>query len=203
MTRAAILIPLILAALSPVFGYGWLGHGVYKLALLGLPFSGGRSALCIGAMNSVVLARAVAVGAALGSAGLGLAWACAGTLWEPTVMREALDTRFSYTPAAAVIAALFIATLNAVLEEWFYRGWLDHRSGVFISAMTFAAQHVIVLAPLVGSAPALCAGLAVVPAALAWSWLSRRDGWALAVVSHVVADIVLFSGGLRLLGYGL
>ncbi len=201
MTPVAILVPLALAALAPFLGFGWLGHGVYKLALLGFPLTGGRLAVWVGSPGIGAMARATGIGLALGGAGLGIAWASAGSFWEPTVMRHALDARFSYTPAAAITAAILIATLNAVLEEWFYRGWLDARAGLVTGALTFAAQHVLVLAPLVGLVGALGAGLAVVPAALAWSWLTGRDGWGLAAVSHIAADLVLFAGGLALLGY--
>lgn len=201
MTAAAVVLSLALAALSPVLGAGWLGHGLYKMVLLGFPFAGGRGPAWRSSVASAAV-PALLLGTALGGLGLGIAAATAGLAWDPAAFRSALEARFHYTPVALAAAALAIATVNALLEEWFYRAWLDERVGMAASGGVFAVQHVLVLAPLAGMPAAFAAGAAVLPAALAWSLLARRHGWGAAVISHVAADLVLFAGGLHLMGFG-
>ena len=93
-------------------------------------------------------------------------------------------------------------TMNALLEEWFYRGFLDARLGPVAASMNFGAQHAIVLSGLSCPLPALLAGVACVPASLVWSTLARRTGGILVpFLSHMTADLVLFAAGLRILGW--
>ncbi len=195
------LAPLVLAALGPLVGHAWLGHGLYKLALVGLPFLCGRRFVRPAAPSFRALLESAAVGAALGGVAYLLCATLLPSLVDLTALRKAFDARYGYTPATAILASLLIIAVNSLIEEWFYRGLLDDLVPSPLASLVFSLQHVIVLGGLAGWAPAALAGVAVYPAGLAWTWIYRRHGLGAAWLSHALADLALLGGGLYLLGY--
>lgn len=195
-------VPLALAAAGPLFAGGWFGHGLYKIALLALPFvaprrgawrlSGGIRASTFGAVTGIVL----------GAAGLALLAVLLPAFAPPEEIRANLDARYGYDSAGEVLVAVgLLMTANAALEEWFYRGFLDRKAGVFPSALTFGMQHTIVLSGVAGLAPALLAGGGTFLAGLVFSFHAARGGLLPAFASHMAADAVLLVGGMFVLGY--
>ncbi|RMH58532.1 MAG: hypothetical protein D6679_04900 [Candidatus Hydrogenedentota bacterium] len=194
-------VPLLLAAAGPFLGHGWLGFGLYKIALLLLPFLYGKKLRPPRPPKRPETLPAILSGLVLGGVAFGLVWLFLPLFIAPGELRHAFDVRYGYSPATAAAAALLIATANALLEEWFYRGFLDEQIGPPASAFCFALQHVIVLAGLGSVSAALCTGAAVYPAGLVWSFLSRGGRIQEPFLSHVAADLVLLGGGLFFLGY--
>lgn len=198
---AVALAPLALAALGPVIGHAWLGHGLYKLALLALPFLCGCRAAWPARPTSRQLALALTSGAMLGLVAFCLIAAIVPHFLPFSELRANFDARYHYTPLTAGIAALAIALLNSLLEEWFYRGFLDRQITPPLSALVFSLQHVIVLIGLGGPAAAVGAGIAVYPAALIWTYVRNQGGISMAFLSHAITDAVFLAGGFYLLGY--
>lgn len=197
---SAILV-LLMAGLGGLFGHAWLGHGLYKLALLGIPFAYGARVSRPTLPGSRSLAIAASSGLVIGAAALGLLHLIPPAIADPAGIRANLDARYGYTLATVILASLLISTANALLEEWFYRGFLNRALGAPAASFVFGLQHTAVLAGIAGIGPALLAGIAVVPAGLFWSAISPRGEITLPFVSHVFTDLVLLGGGLFLLGY--
>lgn len=198
---AVALAPLALAALGPLIGHAWLGHGLYKLALLALPFACGCRAAWPARPTGRQVALAVTSGAMLGLIAFCLIAGIVPRFISFSELRANFDARYGYTPLTAGIAALAIASLNALLEEWFYRGFLDRQLGAPLSALVFSLQHVIVLIGLGGPAASVAAGIAVYPAALIWTYVTKQGGISMAFLSHAITDAVFLAGGFYLLGY--
>lgn len=191
--------PALVALLGTFIGHGWMGHGLYKILLLGIPFYFGArmSWPRRGSIRDAVLS-----GIALGALAFGLLYFILPLLVDVASVRAGFDARYHYTPTTAVIAAVLIMSINALLEEWFYRGFLDGYSGVALSVFFFGAQHAVVLAGIAGLVPGIIAGVAVMPAGLLWTWLARRsNGIFIPFISHALTDVILLTGGLWMLGY--
>ncbi|MEK8022662.1 MAG: CPBP family glutamic-type intramembrane protease [Candidatus Hydrogenedentota bacterium] len=197
----AAFVPLLLAAAGTMIEHGWLGHGLYKLGLLFVPLLFGMRFAFPQRMKKESATVALSTGLLLGLAAWLLIELILPRVADPRTIRAAFDARYHYTPSSAIAAACLIATANAVLEEWFYRGFLDDAGGKILSLFCFSLQHFIVFRGLAGTGPAFIAALAVVPAGWIWSRIRTRHGLAAASLSHIVTDAVLLVGGLRLLGY--
>lgn len=84
---------------------------------------------------------------------------------------------------------VYSLALNALLEEWFWRGFLLPRSGLVPGGMLFGLMHfaglVAVLAPL----DALLLSAPTVAAGFLWGWLRRASGslWP-CILTHLGAD---------------
>lgn len=126
---------------------------------------------------------------------------------DPLAVRAHLSAKFSLTPALAVPAVVFLSTLNAGLEEFHFRGWLDRqlsmRCGALVgalgSAAAFALMHLFIFAGVPDAKPAAQVGVFVVlfGAGLIWSWLARRPGGIHAAwLAHGLTDAGLLTWGL-------
>lgn len=199
---SAALVVLGLASMGHWIGHGWLGHGLYKVGLLAVPLLAGvRFSRPLRPSGRSVLGG-VGLGLLLGAAAAGLVASLLPRFVDPSALRASFDARYGTTPATVLVAALAVATMNALLEEWFYRGFLDARIGASFASFIFGVQHAIVLSGLAGPLPAFLAGALCVPAGLVWSSLARRTGGILVpFLSHMAADLVLFAAGLRILGW--
>jgi len=199
MKIAVAAAPAIVAFLGTLIGHGWIGHGLYKLLLFGIPFFYGAKMAWPNRRN---ICEAVISGLALGTLAFGLLYLVLPLLVDVASVREGFDARYHYTPTTAIIAAILIMSINALLEEWFYRGFLDNYAGVPLSVFFFGLQHAIVLAGIAGPVPGVIAGVAVMPAGLLWTWLARRsNGIFTPFISHALTDVILLTGGLWMLGY--
>lgn len=198
---ASTLTPLILALAGLWIGHGWIGHGLYKFALLALPFVFGMRVALPTKPRPRDLALAIGSGCLLGAVAAALIVAVLPRVADPAALRAAFDARYGYTPASAIAVCVLLACVNSLLEEWFYRGFLDPRLGPLATSIVFGLQHVIVLGGIAGLMPALAAGAACAAAGLVWSLLAWRGGIVLSFLSHALTDMILLAAGLRLLGY--
>ena len=195
------MIPLSLAAIGPLIGHAWIGHGFYKIALLSIPFAFGLRFTLPRGFNRAQITAGVISGFILGASALTLLFVLMPLVSSPAEIRASLDARYHYTPLTAVSAALFIMTFNALLEEWFYRGFLNRLAGPILASFVFGLQHTIVLWGLAGSGVAILAGLIVVPAGVIWSLIAPEGKIFIPFISHAITDLFLVGGGLFLLGY--
>jgi membrane protease YdiL (CAAX protease family) len=195
------LLPTAVAVAGVALGTAWLGHAAYKFLLLALPLILGWRFSSLYPIRRAALTPAILSGLALGgTAAVGLA-VLLPALREPALIRASLDARYGLTPVLAIVFALFNMTVNAVLEEVFYRGLLAPRLGTIVSTTLFALQHVAILAGPAGLPAALAAGGCTFLAGVVWCGLAARHGLAAAAISHIAADLVVLSTGLWLLGY--
>lgn len=204
MPRGVVLgcTVLLLVVAGPFFSDGWPGHGLYKAALLLLPFAAGYRPRRVGRSALAESLRGAATGLALGALGWGLLSLLLPYFIEPAALCARFDARYHYDSAGKVVLVVgCLMTANAALEEWFYRGFLDAEVGPAVSAVFFGAQHALVLWGLAGPVPALLAGVATGVAGRLFSFHAARGGLAAAFVCHAAADAVLLGGGLFTLGY--
>ncbi len=126
---------------------------------------------------------------------------------DPLAVRAHLSAKFSLTPALALPTVAFLSTLNAGLEEFHFRGWLDRQlsircgaiAGSLGSASAFALMHLFIFAGVPGAKPTAQLGVFVVlfGAGLMWSWLARQPGGIHAAwLSHGLTDAGLLTWGL-------
>lgn len=123
---------------------------------------------------------------------------------------------FGLEGAAAYGAfATALSTAHAFLEEAYWR-WLVYGGlrrllspggAALLSALAFAAHHVLVLDQLFGRAAFLAATLpaaaAIAAAGLLWAWLYERTGSLVAPwVSHLAADAAVMAVGYALVWGG-
>lgn len=131
---------------------------------------------------------------------------------DPAVLRAGFDARFQMGPAGAIAVVVFLSSLNAYLEEWHFRWWLDMEltrrwgrgAGIVVSATAFAGMHAFIVLGVPGIpgiiAPLMGIGLFV--AGITWSLLLRRGGGFYAAwLSHGLTDALLLGWGLWWLGY--
>ena len=105
--------------------------------------------------------------------------------------------------------ALFCSTVHAFLEEYYWRwfvygrlaGLVRFRWAVVVSALSFAAHHVILLAHYFGWGSPLTWLLAsaVAIGGAFWAWMYQRTGSLLGPwLSHVLADVGIFVVGYQI-----
>src|SRR5438132_2940896 len=95
-----------------------------------------------------------------------------------------------------LVVALVFAVLAGVSEETLFRGALQPRAGIVLTALLFAAIHV-----QYGATPILAS---VFVAGLAYGWLRQRMNTTTAIMAHAGYDIAAFlPGGVGVFGLGL
>ena len=112
------------------------------------------------------------------------------------------------TPAIFVGGALYWCTINSILEEYVWRWFAFCRSAelvpkslaALVAGLLFTLHHVVALRAYFGWDLTLLASLGVWIGGATWSWIYQRYGniWA-AYVSHVFADVAIFTIGYLLL----
>lgn len=112
-------------------------------------------------------------------------------------------------PMVFAVAAAWYCLVNAMLEEYFWRWFIDGRwrdalgggrAGAVVAAgltaLGFTAHHVIALDAYFGWAVTLLGSAGVAIGSLTWTTLYRRYGNLYAAwVSHVWADLAVFGLG--------
>jgi len=161
----------------------WVAVGLYHLICIVVPALHGatREAFGVGRWRAASLAAGCVLGVSL--------WA---------VGREVLARGWLVPPEARAFLArlepwwFFVAyslALNALLEEWFWRGFLLARSGVVLGALLFGLMHLAGFSAVLELRDALLLSLPTVAAGLAWGWLRRSSGslWP-CILTHLGAD---------------
>jgi membrane protease YdiL (CAAX protease family) len=127
---------------------------------------------------------------------------------DPARIREMARANHLLTPLAYGAVAVYICTLNALLEEyvwrWFVLGQferlLPRRAAVAASALAFTAHHTLILATQFGAEMAVIGSIAVFVAGVTWSAIYARtrsiwSSWA----SHALIDVAVFWAGWKIL----
>lgn len=156
---------------------------------------------------------ATGAGVALSGTGIVFVLALSGALGiDPAVIREGLAGRFGVSGMSALAVVVFLAVINAAIEELHFRAWLDreismrigNKAGIGISASAFALMHSMIFAGLPGiSVPAIAlACMALVIAGVTFSLVMRRPGGIHAAwLCHGIVDVLLLGWGLFWLGF--
>lgn len=130
---------------------------------------------------------------------------------DPQTVREAAERSGIATPARYIGLAIYIFTINAVLEEYVWR-WFVFRQcekivsamggliAVLLSAMFFTIHHILALAAQFEWKVTLLGSIGVFVGGAVWSWcyLRYRSIWP-GYVSHAIVDGVIFVIGWRLI----
>lgn len=124
-------------------------------------------------------------------------------------VREAAARSGIADPMRFIVLAVYICTINAMLEEYVWRwfvfrkcevlmktGWI----AVLLSAALFTVHHVLALAAQFDLVITLLASAGVFIGGAVWSWcyLRYRSIWP-GFVSHVIVDIAIFIIGWQLI----
>jgi uncharacterized protein len=149
----------------------------------------------------------VASGLAI-SAAIVLTWFVLGdALIDRQTVRDAAEAAGFDEPMRFVLLAVYLCTINALIEEYVWR-WFCFRqcerltgawgggAAVILSAMFFTLHHILVLAALFGSAVTIIGSIGVFVGGCVWSYcyLRYRSIWP-GFVSHVIVDVAILAIG--------
>lgn len=138
------------------------------------------------------------------SIGIVAGWLLAGRhLIDPATVRETAQASGIGDPLPYALFALYICTINAVLEEYVWRWFVYRKSeqilkvaglgAVILSALLFTIHHVLALLAQFNWLAALLASAGVFVGGCVWSglYLRYRSIWP-GFASHVIVDIAIF-----------
>ena len=135
---ALALVPFAAKTVSLAwFDQNYLAQSVYKIAQLLVPV-GWRRQIDDRRGWSIVwpvdeplpsastwLLGVVIAAASIATSSLLVPWFAAQAGFDPTQLRAHFDARFAMTPWRAAAVVIYLATVNAGLEELHFRAWLD------------------------------------------------------------------------------
>jgi len=140
------------------------------------------------------------------------AWLFMGeTLIERDVAREAAARSGLDSPARYLLLAVYLCTVNALIEEYVWR-WFCYRqcerltqawrggAAVVLSAAFFTVHHIVALAAQFGTLVVVLGSLGVFIGGCTWSYCYRRyrSVWP-GFVSHAIVDVAIFVIGWQIL----
>jgi membrane protease YdiL (CAAX protease family) len=136
---------------------------------------------------------------------------------DAKIVREAATTSGIDTRAVYLGLAVYIFTINAVLEEYVWRWFVFRqceklmsggriaartvgRTAVLLSALLFTAHHVCALAAQFDITITMLGSFGVFIGGAVWSWcyLRYRSIWP-GYVSHAIVDVTIFAIGWKLI----
>lgn len=216
--RAMVALILLLCAgvalVDGVLRPGYAVKSAVKLLLFGvLPWLWlRRRGIAVGGlfrMERAALRRTLALAAGVFALILGAYFALRGAA-DFSAITDALTSNAGVSRESFPLVALYIPLVNALLEEFFFRGFAflllrqlcSARFAAGFSAVVFALYHVSILQGWFS--PALyalaMAGLAV--GGLLFEWLDSRSGALLpSYLVHMAANLAINTVGLILFGY--
>ena len=159
--------------------------------------------------NARGLGLGILFGLAVAGATFGLYTALSGTeLLESALepIRAKVAGMGLASPLAFVLLGVFYSLFHSLLEEYYWRWfvfgrlqkYLSVRGAIALSAVAFAAHHVVVLWIYFSHAPAVALLLAsaVAVGGAVWAWLYQRTGSMYAIwASHLLVDAAIFAVG--------
>ncbi len=223
------LLALILLVPAPTIGVGlamsfaptagtWIGqlaYGAAKLWILAMPLCWllfvERAALSWSPPRLGGFGAGAAIGVAVSLAILGTYALLGDRLIDPATVREAAERSGIASPGRYIALAIYIATVNAVLEEYVWR-WFVFRQcerilpamrglvAVALSALLFTVHHVFALGAQLEGIAIVLGSLGVFAGGAIWSWcyLRYRSIWP-GYVSHAIVDVAVFAIGWHLI----
>lgn len=213
-------IGVIFAMLAPATAGTATGQAIYfasKAWLLLLPLFWllyiERGRLSLSPAQRGGFGVGIALGAAISLAIFG-AYATLSHLIDAETVRESAERSGIATPARYIGLAIYIFTLNAILEEYVWR-WFVFRQcekltarlgakggiiAVLLSALLFTVHHVFALAAQFDALFTILASVGVFIGGAVWSWcyLRYRSIWP-GYVSHAIVDVAVFAIGWKLI----
>ena len=225
--RAALLALLLISPapsigalmafhLAPGTTLGTAAYAMGKLWLYAFPvlwlFLVDRGRPSLSPMKSSETARGLGLGAGLGLLIAGLLAAVFFLYVEPRLdaapLRQAMIDNGLGKPWPYIAACVWLATVNALLEEYVFRWFIFEKcrsllpisTAIVLAAVTFTVHHVIVLRAFFDWPLAILASSGVFLGGVIWSWCYQRFGsiWP-GYVSHAIVDIAIFIIGWRIL----
>lgn len=132
-------------------------------------------------------------------------------LIDRTSAREAAEQAGFDDPTRYLLLAVYLCTINAVIEEYVWR-WFCFRQcerlipirrggvAVIFSAVFFTLHHVFVLAAQFGAAATVLGSIGVFIGGCVWSYcyLRYRSIWP-GFISHAIVDIAILAIGWRII----
>lgn len=217
------ITPIIVKVFTLLLGFTGYGlQSVYKLFQFGIPLLWWHFAtteyttaqkLLWKKPTLISVCVAACIGVTLGIIGIIAARFAIPLLHiDPVAIRTSLDARFSMTPITALLVVIFLASLNAALEEFYFRGWMDielssrtsNTIGVIVSTLLFGVIHIFIFVGTPGLTLTIyiLVCIALTGAGAIWSLLLRKTRTLYtAIISHGLTDAMLLGWGLRWLGY--
>jgi membrane protease YdiL (CAAX protease family) len=129
--------------------------------------------------------------------------------FDPAETRRALVAAGLSAPWMYLIMGVYWCSVNALLEEMVWRWFvLRHcralcpgpRTAVLLAAAAFTLHHFVVVRAWLPLSATLGVCAAIFAAGAVWGWLTlRHDSLFPACVSHILADIGVFTAGAHLL----
>jgi len=128
-------------------------------------------------------------------------------LIDPDGVRAAAERSGLAHPVRFIALAIYISSVNAIIEEFVWRWFVFRRCeellsrghgivAVLLSALLFTVHHVFALAAQFGWEVTLLGSLGVFIGGAVWSWcyLRFRSIWP-GYVSHAIVDVAIFAVG--------
>lgn len=180
--------PLVISAVLAGTGDVWLAFAVYHVGCLAVPRTSPRRAGLVAGDWRSWTPVALSLAVVLAAANLALvAWLGDGGHLAPAGMRALARIE----PWA--LFGLHVLTLNPLLEEFYWRGFVQPRVGLLPTSALFGAMHFPMYALFLG--PVGGAALCVCPALLGWLWgtlaIRYRTLWP-PVVVHFAVNVAMF-----------
>jgi membrane protease YdiL (CAAX protease family) len=145
----------------------------------------------------------IAIGLAITAAIVAGWWLLGERALDAAAMRQTLEANGLGTPGRFLLAAAWLTVVNSLLEEYVFRWFITTRweaitprGATWLSALSFAAHHLVVLSAAMVLPVALLTTGGVLVGGLIWTWLYRRSrsvlpGW----VSHALVDAAIMAVG--------
>jgi membrane protease YdiL (CAAX protease family) len=200
LRRTAPLVPYVAVLIGLyLFESGWASILVYHVAAVTVLATTGawRTRFRPTKRLAPALLTAVIVGSALVGPVIYGAWSRVHL--GDVVLNAELES-LGLSGVAWTAFAVYYFTVNPVIEEYFWRGYLGStRRGIAASDLWFAGYHVFVVVLFVGTPWILVSFLGLTAAAWIWRQIATATGGLLIpVVSHAVADASLIVAAIAL-----
>ncbi len=191
--RAAVLVPYVAVTLGLwVWRSAWAASLLYHLGACAFVLGSGRWRQL--RWSSSMPPRAIVAAIAVVSAGVGpVVFVMWSIVKHSGVEMGAELADIGLAGASWALFIVYYATVNPVVEEVFWRGYLGSSSVRLVAQdFWFAGYHVLVLVRFMDWPWIAVSLAALVTAGWAWRQLAARfDGLAMPVLSHAVADASL------------
>lgn len=179
---------------SNVLESAWAAMGLYHFGIALFVFSGDRGRLLkhVGRGWHWGLAVAGVVMSALIVPIFLLFW---GYMRLENATMNSVVTRFGLQGTLWFVFMIYFSTVQPLLEELYWRGYLGGSRSVFCwPDFAFAGYHILVLAWFIKWPWLLLAFVMLIGAAWVWrNMASRLEGLAVPLLSHVVADVSIIT----------
>jgi membrane protease YdiL (CAAX protease family) len=207
---------LIAFHLAPGTAFGAAAYAMGKIWLYAFPIVWlllvERGRLCLSPMRSGEIVRGLAVGGVLGFLIAALVIGVFLLYVEPRLdaspLRQAMIDNGLDQPWRYIAACAWLATVNALLEEYVFRWFIFEKcmailpalAAILTAAAIFTVHHVIVLRDFFDWPLAMLTSAGVFLGGAIWCWCYQRFAsiWP-GYLSHAIVDMAIFIVGWRIM----